>query len=106
MLPVPTHEPPAHPGEVLREDFLKPFGMTQKVLSERTGLSYRYINGLAREKRSIDAEKAVLLGRFFGVSPQFWLNLQQITDLYHAQQRCEDKLRSIQPCQTAADGAP
>ena len=85
------------------EEFLKPLGMTQKELSERTGIPYRHVQGLVHERRNLDVDTALLLGRFFDVSAQFWLNFQLRRDLFEGQQRCEDKLRAIQPCQTGAD---
>lgn len=84
MVRIPTHGPPTHPGEILVEEFLKPFGMTQTELAERLGVSYPRVNELSRGKRGITPDTALRLERLFGMEAQFWLNLQLAWDLYHA----------------------
>jgi len=78
---------PVHPGEVLLEEFLKPYGLTQKELAERIGVSYPRVNELAHGKRGVTPDTALRLARLFGTTPEFWLNLQQAYDLYQARQR-------------------
>ena len=67
---------PIHPGEILYEEFLKPMGITQCRLAEAISVPSKRINEIVRRKRAITADTALRLGRFFGMSPQFWLNLQ------------------------------
>ena len=68
--------PPIHPGEILMEEFLKPMGISQYRLAKDISVPPRRINEIVHEKRGITADTALRLGRFFGMSPQFWLNLQ------------------------------
>ncbi len=72
---------PIHPGEVLLEEFLKPMGLSQNRLALDMGVPPRRINEIVLGKRSISADTALRLGRFFGMSPQFWLGLQMDYDL-------------------------
>lgn len=72
---------PVHPGEVLLEEFLKPMGLSQNRLALDMGVPPRRINEIVLGKRSISADTALRLGRFFGMSPQFWLGLQMDYDL-------------------------
>ncbi len=67
---------PIHPGEVLMEDFIEGFGITQHKLAVSIGVPPRRINEIVHGKRGITADTALRPGRFFGVEPQFWLNLQ------------------------------
>ena len=73
--------PPIHPGEILIEEFLKPMGLSQYRLAKDISVPPRRINVIVHGKRSISADTALRLGRFFGISPQFWLNLQTRFDL-------------------------
>ena len=73
--------PPVHPGEVLMEDFIAGFGITQHKLAVSIGVPPRRINEIVHGKRAITADTALRLGRYFGVDPQFWLNLQTQYDL-------------------------
>ena len=73
--------PPIHPGEILIEEFLKPMGISQYRLAKDISVSPRRINEIVHGKRSITADTALRLGRFFEISPQFWLNLQNRFDL-------------------------
>ena len=80
---------PIHPGEVLLEEFLKPMELSQNRLALEMGVPPRRINEIILGKRRITADTALRLGRYFGMSPQFWLGLQMDYDLDVA----EDKLR-------------
>jgi addiction module HigA family antidote len=91
MVRVPTHRPPPHPGEILVEDFLAPYGVTQVALAERIGVPFQRVNAIANGRRSITPDTALRLARVFGTSPDFWLNLQQMWDLYHAMHSDEGK---------------
>lgn len=72
---------PIHPGEVLLEEFLEPMGMSQYRLAKDISVPPRRINEIVHGTRSITANTALRLGRRFGTSPQFWLNLQTHYDL-------------------------
>ena len=73
--------PPIHPGEILIEEFLKPMGISQYRLAKDISVPPRRINEIVHRKRSITADTALRLGRFFGIPPQFWLNIQSRYDL-------------------------
>ena len=73
--------PPLHPGEVLFEEFLKPLKISQNKLGRCLGVSPRRINEIIHGKRSVTANTALRLARYFGNSPQFWLGLQMDYDL-------------------------
>jgi len=73
--------PPIHPGEILMEEFLEPMGISQYRLAKDISVPPRRINEIVHGNRSITADTALRLGRFFGMSPQFWLNLQTRYDL-------------------------
>lgn len=92
---------PIHPGEILMEDFLKGFGITQNKLAVSIGVPPRRINEIVHGKRSITADTALRLGRYFGTSAQFWLNLQAHYDLDVAEDRVRAQLAEIQPLQSA-----
>ncbi|MDP2916010.1 MAG: HigA family addiction module antitoxin [Candidatus Aminicenantes bacterium] len=84
--------PPIHPGEVLIEEFLKPMNITQYRLAKDISVPPRRINEIVHGHRSITADTALRLGRYFGVSPQFWLNLQAHFDLEREEDRLGDRL--------------
>ena len=90
---------PVHPGEVLLEEFLKPLGMSQSRLALDIGVHPRRINEIVLGKRSITADTALRLARYFGNSPQFWLGLQMDYDLDVAEDllgyRLEKEVREI-----------
>jgi antitoxin HigA-1 len=73
--------PPIHPGEILLEDFLVPMGISQYKLSKDISVPPRRINEIVQGKRSISADTALRLSRYFGLSERFWLNLQSRYDL-------------------------
>lgn len=72
---------PVHPGEVLREDFLKPLGMSANALSKALHVPAGRINDIVLERRGVTPDTALRLARFFGGDAQSWLNLQQMYDL-------------------------
>ena len=72
---------PVHPGEVLLEEFLEPMDMTQYRLAKDIGVPPRRINEIVHRTRAISADTALRLGRYFGTSERFWLNLQTQFDL-------------------------
>ena len=75
---------PTSPGEILREEFLVPLGMTQKELADHVGCDVKVINRLVNGRTSVSAEMALKLGATFRTSPEFWLNAQKAVDLYRA----------------------
>lgn len=79
---------PIHPGEVLREDFIVPLGMSASALARELHVPTNRITALLHEERAVTAETAMRLARYFGTTPEFWLNLQQGFDLRAAQIRC------------------
>lgn len=72
---------PIHPGEVLREDFLKELGMSANALAKALSVPAPRINDIVRERRGVTADTALRLARYFDSSPQFWLNLQAAYEL-------------------------
>jgi len=83
---------PVHPGEVLLEEFLKPMGLSQNRLALDIGVHPRRINEIVLGKRSITADTALRLARYFGISPQFWLGLQKDYDLDVAAEALGERL--------------
>ncbi len=87
-----------HPGEVLLEEFLKPLSLSQHRLALEIGVPARRINEIVLKKRSVTADTALRLGRYFGMSPQFWLGLQAQYDLDRAIDVLGDRLeREVRP---------
>jgi len=97
MVRVPTNREPTHPGEILREEFLQPMGITQRALAAGIHVPYQRINELVNGKRSITPSTALRLARYFGTTAGFWMNLQLRWDLYRAQQREAKQLETIEP---------
>ncbi len=97
MIRVPTHRTPTHPGEMLLEEFLVPMNMTQKELARAIHVTYQKLNELVNCRRGMTPSLALRLAKFFGVSADFWMNLQLRWDLYHAQQVEGKQLAKIQP---------
>ena len=73
--------PPIHPGEILREEFLLPMGVSQYRLAKEISVSPRRINEIVHGKRAISADTALRLSRYFGTSERFWINLQGRYDI-------------------------
>ena len=85
MVRIPTHRQPTHPGEMLREEFLVPMKISQRDLADAIHVPYQRVNELVNQKRGVTPSTALRLAKFFGVSADFWLNLQVRWDLYRAQ---------------------
>lgn len=79
---LPRKRMPTHPGEILKEDFIKPLGVTQVALAEHLNIPVQRINELVRGKRGVTPETAWLLAGALGTTPEFWLNLQANYDLF------------------------
>lgn len=76
-----------HPGEVLREEFVVPLGMSARALAAALGVPPNRVTEIMRGERDVTADTAIRLGRYFGTDPRFWLNLQTAHDLSKAAQR-------------------
>ncbi len=95
---IPTNREPTHPGEMLREEFLLPMNITQRELADAIHVPYQRINELVNKKRGVTPSTALRLSKFFGVSPDFWLNLQMRSELFKAQNVEQKDLEAIQDC--------
>ncbi|RLD03141.1 MAG: addiction module antidote protein, HigA family [Chloroflexi bacterium] len=93
-----TRIPPVHPGEVLLEDFLKPLEISQYRLAKEMKVYPRKINEIVLRKRSITADTALRLSRYFGTSAELWMNLQALYDLEKTRDEIEEKVeREVAP---------
>ena len=92
---------PVHPGEILLEEFLKPFAVSQYQLATEIGDPARRINDIVHGQRRISADTALRLARFFGTSERFWINLQARYDLEVEKDRLGDALEGIRPLSAA-----
>ena len=105
MVRVPTHRPPTHPGKMLMEEFLAPLGLSQRDLAKGIHVPFQRVNELINGRRGITPSTALRLSKFFGTSPDLWLNLQLRWDLYHALQAEREQLRSIRRLRVTANAA-
>lgn len=76
-----AQQPPIHPGEILKEEFLVPHGLSANRLARAIGVAANRITGIVNGSRGITGETAILLARAFGTTPEFWINLQAHYDL-------------------------
>ncbi len=97
MIRIPTHRAPTHPGEMLLKEFLIPMDLTQRELAKAIRVSYQKINQLVNGRRKMTPRTALRLAKYFGVSADFWMNLQLRWDLYYAREREIKLLEEIQP---------
>ena len=100
MMRIPTNRAPTHPGEMLREEFIRPLGVSPHALAEAMHLPQEWIDELIEERRSITPSLALRLAKLLGMSPDFWMNLQVRWDLYRAQKDERNELDRIQPLRT------
>jgi len=77
MIRIPTNRQPTHPGEMLLEEFLVPMSITQRELAHAIRVPYQRVNEIVNGRRGITPGTALRLARFFGMTPDFWMNLQQ-----------------------------
>jgi addiction module HigA family antidote len=90
--------PPAHPGEVLREDFLKPLNLSQYALAKAIGVPQIRVSEIVNGKRAITPDTALRLSRYFGTSAEFWMGMQATYDLEIARDRFGKKISArVQP---------
>jgi antitoxin HigA-1 len=97
MVRIPTSRSPTHPGEMLLEEFLIPMELTQRELAAAIHVPYQRINDLVNGRRGITPSTALRLAKYFGMSADFWMNVQLRWDLYFAQQKETRILKEIQP---------
>ena len=97
MSRIPTYRVPTHPGEMLLEEFLLPLNLSQRDLANAIHVPYERVNEIVNRRRGITPSTALRLARFFSTSADFWMNLQQSWDLYHAQVSENNDLQTIQP---------
>ena len=103
-----TRLQPVHPGEVLKHDFMDPFGLSATALAKATGVTPARINEIVRGRRGITAATALRLAKYFGTDAQSWMNLQTRYELALAESAAARSLRTIRPLEAAAprDGVP
>jgi addiction module HigA family antidote len=94
--------PSVHPGEYLREELLDPLGLTPYALAARIGVPRTRVERLVREQTRITPDTALRLGRFFSMSPAFWLNLQARHDLAVAETTASNDIAAIVPLDSSA----
>jgi addiction module HigA family antidote len=88
-----TKRKPAAVGEILVDEFMRPMGLTQGALAEAMGVQRKHVNELCNGRRNVTAPTALILARVFGNSPEFWLNMQQRTDLWDAMHNPDERER-------------
>lgn len=94
--------PPVHPGETLREDLLKPLGMSINRLGRELRVPVTRMSEIVNGRRGISADTALRLARYFGTTPEFWMNLQAAYDLDSAQRVSADRIaRDVNPREAA-----
>ena len=99
-----TKRKPATVGEILVEEFLKPLGLTQQALADAMGVQRKHVNELCNDRRNVTAATALILGRVFGNTPEFWLNVQRRNDLWEAMNnpRELERIERARPLNVAA----
>jgi len=85
MVRIPTHRQPTHPGEMLAKEFLNPMGLSQRELADGIRVPYQRVNELVNGRRGITPSTALRLAKYFGTTPDLWMNFQLRWDLYHTQ---------------------
>ncbi|MCA3040202.1 MAG: HigA family addiction module antidote protein [Rhodocyclaceae bacterium] len=88
---------PIHPGEILREEFMKPLGLSSNSLARALDVTPARVNEIVRERRGISADTALRLARFFGTDVQSWMNLQAHYDIQCAEDLAGKAIRKIAP---------
>ena len=91
-----------HPGEILKEEFLRPLKLSGYALAKALGVKPQSVNDIVLKKRGISAEMAVRLGRFLGTTPEFWMNLQSAYELSKVKAAFGRRIGKIRPHQSAA----
>jgi len=91
-----------HPGEILREEYMKPLGLSGYALAKELKLTRPRLNDIVLERRAVTADTAVRLARYFGTTAQFWMNMQSSYELRKADNAIRKIVESIAPCQRDA----
>lgn len=99
---MPRKLPPIHPGEILREEFLLPLELTPYGVAQACGVPRTRIERLAREQTPVTADTALRLGKYFGTTPSFWMNLQARYDLETAEDATAADIKRIKPMKRKA----
>ena len=94
---IPTYRAHTHPGEMLLTEFLEPMGISQRTLADAIHVPYQRVNEIINQKRGITPATALRLAKYFGMSADFWLNLQTRWDLYRSMQSEAKEIEAIQP---------
>lgn len=97
-------ERPPHPGELLREDYLPECGLSVAAFASRIGVSRQTANELIRERRAVSPDMAWRLGKLFGTTPQYWLNLQRNVDLWDSFEVGQESIEAIECLPAVAVG--
>jgi addiction module HigA family antidote len=99
-----TKRKPTTVGEILTEEFMRPMGLTQSALAEAMGVQRKHVNELCGDRRAVTAATALILGRVFGNSPDFWLNVQRRSDLWAVMNTPEqrERVERARPLRNAA----
>ena len=97
MARIPTDRTPTHPGEMLRDEFLRPLRLTQRDLADAIGVPYQRVNEIVRGRRGVTPSTALRLGKYLKTSPAFWMNLQLRWDLHHVRRSEARQLDQIVP---------
>ena len=92
---------PVHPGEILKHDFIEPFGLSSNRLAKNIGVTPARINEIVRARRGITAETALRLAQYFNTDAQSWMNLQHHYELEVAEQTIGEEVARIQPIAAA-----
>ncbi|MFT0877390.1 HigA family addiction module antidote protein [Rhodopseudomonas palustris] len=93
---------PVHPGEILREEFLLPMNLSPYAVAAACGVPRTRIERLARQETPVTADTALRLAKYFGTTPNFWMNIQAQYDLEVAEDNSADELRRIKPIKSRA----
>ena len=102
MSRIPTHRPPTPPGEILLHEFIEPMGLTQVQVADAIGVPFQRLNGVVRGRRAVTPSTALRLARYFGTTPDVWIDLQAKVDLYEAMREEGSEIESIEPLVAAA----
>ena len=95
---------PIHPGEFLREEYMPELGLSVSKLAERLGVTRQTVNDIVRERRALSPDMCLRLGRLFGTTPQFWMNMQAKVDLWNSLELHRDDIEAIEPIAAVAAG--
>lgn len=92
---------PIHPGEFLREEYMADLGLSVADLARRLGVTRQTVNDIVREKRGLSPDMCLRLGRLFGTTPQFWMNMQAKVDIWNSMALHADDIEAIEPMAVA-----